>query len=61
MIYCAPPARPSNWTAHRSAILKSVVLPVVRQAEEAFSAELARIDLADLAKSATELGSLATE
>jgi Rrf2 family transcriptional regulator, iron-sulfur cluster assembly transcription factor len=40
-----------------SALLKSVVLPVLRQAEEAFSAELARISVEDLAQSAAELGS----
>jgi hypothetical protein len=33
------------------------VLPVLRQAEEAFSAELARISVEDLAQSAAELGS----
>jgi hypothetical protein len=36
-----------------------VVLPEVRQAEEAFSAELARINVEDLAQSAAELGSAA--
>jgi len=44
-----------------TAVLKSVVLPVVRQAEEAFSAELARINVEDLAHSAGELGRLAAE
>ena len=39
-----------------TALLQSVVLPVVRQAEEAFSAELARINVEDLAQSAGELG-----
>jgi Rrf2 family transcriptional regulator, iron-sulfur cluster assembly transcription factor len=37
-------------------MLKSVVLPVMRQAEEAFSAKLARITVEDLAESAGELG-----
>jgi Rrf2 family iron-sulfur cluster assembly transcriptional regulator len=44
-----------------TALLKSVVLPVVRQAEEAFSAELARINLEDLAQAASELGRSAAE
>ena len=44
-----------------TAVLKSVVLPVVRQAEEAFSAELARINVEDLAHSAGELGRLAAQ
>jgi Rrf2 family transcriptional regulator, iron-sulfur cluster assembly transcription factor len=38
-----------------SALLRRVVLPVLRQAEEAFSAELARINVEDLAQSAAEL------
>ena len=42
-------------------LLKSVVLPVVRQAEEALSAELARINVEDLAQSAGELGRSAAE
>jgi Rrf2 family protein len=44
-----------------TALLRSVVLPVVGQAEEAFSAELARINVEDLAKSAAELGTVAAE
>jgi hypothetical protein len=44
-----------------TALLQSVVLPVVRQAEEAFSAELARINVEDLAQSAGELGRSAAE
>jgi hypothetical protein len=44
-----------------SALLKSVVLPVLREAEDAFSAELARITVEDLAQSAAELGSLAAD
>ena len=44
-----------------SALLKSVVLPAVMQAEEAFSAELVRINVEDLAHSAAELGSSAAE
>ena len=44
-----------------TALLKSVVLPVVMQAEEAFSAELARINVEDLAQSAGELGRSAAE
>jgi Rrf2 family protein len=44
-----------------TALLRSVVLPVVEQAEEALSAELARISVEDLAKSAAELGSVAAE
>jgi Rrf2 family iron-sulfur cluster assembly transcriptional regulator len=44
-----------------TALLKSVVLPVVRQAEEAFSAELTRINLEDLAQAAGELGRSAAE
>jgi Rrf2 family transcriptional regulator, iron-sulfur cluster assembly transcription factor len=44
-----------------TALLKSVVLPVVMRAEEAFSAELARINVEDLAHSAAELGSSAAE
>jgi Rrf2 family iron-sulfur cluster assembly transcriptional regulator len=44
-----------------TALLKSVVLPVVMQAEEALSAELARITVEDLVQSAVELGSLAAE
>jgi Rrf2 family transcriptional regulator, iron-sulfur cluster assembly transcription factor len=39
-----------------TALLESVVLPVVRRAEEVFSAELARITVEDLAESAGELG-----
>jgi Rrf2 family transcriptional regulator, iron-sulfur cluster assembly transcription factor len=42
-------------------MLKSVVLPVMRQAEEAFSAKLARINAEDLAHSAGELSRLAAE
>jgi hypothetical protein len=38
---------------------QAVVLPLVRQAEEAFSAELARLNVEDLAQSAVELGSAA--
>jgi uncharacterized protein YjbJ (UPF0337 family) len=38
-----------------SPLLKSVVLPVLREAEDAFSAELARIDVEDLARSAAAL------
>jgi Rrf2 family protein len=44
-----------------SALLRRVVLPVLRQAEEAFSAELARINVEDLAQSAAELDSSAAE
>jgi Rrf2 family protein len=44
-----------------SALLRRVVLPVLRQAEEAFSAELARINVKDLAQSAAELDSSAAE
>jgi Rrf2 family transcriptional regulator, iron-sulfur cluster assembly transcription factor len=44
-----------------TALLRSVVLPVLGQAEEAFSAELARISVEDLAKSAADLGSVAAE
>jgi len=44
-----------------TALLQSVVLPVVRQAEEAFSAELARINVEDLTQSAGELGRSAAE
>jgi Rrf2 family protein len=44
-----------------TALLKGVVLPVLGQAEEAFSAELARISVEDLAKAAAELGSVAAE
>jgi DNA-binding IscR family transcriptional regulator len=44
-----------------TALLQSVVLPVVRQAEEAFSAELAHINVEDLAQSAGELGRSAAE
>jgi Rrf2 family protein len=44
-----------------TALLRSVVLPVLGQAEEAFSAELARINVEDLAKSAAELGTVAAE
>jgi Rrf2 family transcriptional regulator, iron-sulfur cluster assembly transcription factor len=44
-----------------TALLKSVVLPVMRQAEEAFSAELARINVEELAESAGEFGRSATE
>jgi len=44
-----------------TALLKRVVLPVVRQAEEAFSAELARIKVEDLARSASESGRSAAE
>jgi hypothetical protein len=64
MIYCAPPARPSKLDCTpvgNTALLKSVVLPVVMQAEEAFSAELARINVEDLAHSAAALGSSAAE
>jgi Rrf2 family transcriptional regulator, iron-sulfur cluster assembly transcription factor len=42
-----------------SALLKDAVLPVLGQAEEAFSAELVRINVEDLVQSAAELGSLA--
>ena len=38
-----------------SALLKSVVLPLLREAEDAFSAELARINVEDLARSAATL------
>jgi hypothetical protein len=38
-----------------SALLNAVVTPVLRQAEEVFSAELARINVEDLAKSAAAL------
>jgi Rrf2 family iron-sulfur cluster assembly transcriptional regulator len=44
-----------------TALLKSVVLPVVMQAEEALSAELTRINVEDLAQSAGELGRSAAE
>jgi len=44
-----------------TALLRSVVLPVLGQAEEAFSAELARISVEDLANSAADLGSTAAE
>jgi len=44
-----------------TALFKRVVLPVVRQAEEAFSAELARIKVEDLAHSASESGRSAAE
>ena len=44
-----------------SALLKDAVLPVLGQAEEAFSAELVRINVEDLVQSAAELGSLAAE
>jgi len=43
------------------ALLTNVVLPVLAQAEEAFSAELAPINVEDLAQSAAELGSWAAE
>jgi hypothetical protein len=47
---------------HRpGATLKSVVLPVMVQAEEALSAELTRINVQDLAQSAGELGRSAAE
>ena len=38
-----------------SFVLESVVLPVLREAEDAFSAELARINVEDLARSAAAL------
>ena len=61
-LYCAPPARLSkDCTPLDTALLKSVVLPVVRQAEEAFAAELARINVEDLAHSVGELGRSAAE
>jgi len=44
-----------------TALLRSVVLPVLGQAEEGFSAELARISVEDLANSAADLGSTAAE
>ena len=44
-----------------TALLKSVVVPLVMQAERAFSAELARINVEDLAHSAGELGRVAAE
>ena len=40
---------------------QAVVLPLVRQAEEAFSAELARLNVEDLAQSAAELTSSAAK
>jgi Rrf2 family protein len=51
--YCTP--------VGNTALLESVVLPVVRRAEEVFSAELARITVEDLAHSAGELGRSAAE
>ena len=50
-----------DCTPLNTELLRHVVLPVVRQAEEAFTAELARIKVEDLAHSASELGRSAAE
>jgi Rrf2 family iron-sulfur cluster assembly transcriptional regulator len=50
-----------DCTPLNTELLWHVVLPAVRQAEEAFTAELARIKVEDLAHSASELGRSAAE